>query len=670
MVAAVPAALTAVLAARLWCSGLPQITVEHDMAILELFTRNVFHGGQLLGAYSRFGFHHPGPLLFYLFAPAYELGGQSFSALLATAVTVNAACVGTISTLVWRTGERPLALWLTVCLSLYLLYLEPDVLCSAWNPHLAILPYALTVVAFGCWLAGQRWALPIGAVAGSIAVQAHVSFVVPMAFVLVGAMVIVLGRASMKRPPMGGVSWTGLRAPVAAASGLAGMLWLPVVLEQLLHSPGNLTRLLEFAASAPSDHTFGEALAAVTSWSGAFVLAPAGWASRTPLSDHAVVATHAVTALLMVLLAALFCDRSARTQIHRMLGGVALLSLVGAIVVTSRINGPMSDYLVRWTSLHGPLLGTVVLGWLHTRFLDGRPGARASRRIALIVPLLVIALASAGLLGKTIRFESLGNVSQRPQYQRLEQLVRKVDARLAELDAASPRFHSGDPDCLYDLGGIALQLVKRGYRVSSAPQLEFFLGPAMARPDADSVVVLAAPAVVQELATGAGREPLDTGGPCAVLVARELLPIGATVVFGRASDQLFISSGFYGRERGRGGTFRWSQGDRSSLLIPMAKTQDARVEIDAAPFPLAGHTQQLQLHVNGHALATLEMTPGRATYRWRLPAALVQEQTQLELTFAYTASPHTLGRSDDRRRLAVQFFTLRTIPADRLSVAR
>jgi hypothetical protein len=36
-----------------------------DYAALELYTRLAAQGRQLLGPYSRFGFHHPGPAYFY-----------------------------------------------------------------------------------------------------------------------------------------------------------------------------------------------------------------------------------------------------------------------------------------------------------------------------------------------------------------------------------------------------------------------------------------------------------------------------------------------------------------------------------------------------------------------------------------------------------------------------
>ena len=45
-----------------------------DIALTELFTREAAHGRLIVGPYSRFGWHHPGPTCFYLLAPFYAAG--------------------------------------------------------------------------------------------------------------------------------------------------------------------------------------------------------------------------------------------------------------------------------------------------------------------------------------------------------------------------------------------------------------------------------------------------------------------------------------------------------------------------------------------------------------------------------------------------------------------
>jgi len=49
----------------------PEIVVSDDLAVAELYTLRASRGQQLVGSYSRFRFHHPGPAQFYFLAPFY-----------------------------------------------------------------------------------------------------------------------------------------------------------------------------------------------------------------------------------------------------------------------------------------------------------------------------------------------------------------------------------------------------------------------------------------------------------------------------------------------------------------------------------------------------------------------------------------------------------------------
>ena len=52
-----------------------------DMAVIESYTLLASRAELLLGAYSRFQWHHPGPLYFYLLAPFYALSGEKTAGL-------------------------------------------------------------------------------------------------------------------------------------------------------------------------------------------------------------------------------------------------------------------------------------------------------------------------------------------------------------------------------------------------------------------------------------------------------------------------------------------------------------------------------------------------------------------------------------------------------------
>src|SRR4051794_6892165 len=60
----------------LWFSIGTDYLPNVDIAVFELGVRNTLHHGAFVGPYSRFGWNHPGPFIFYLVAPIYWLLGS------------------------------------------------------------------------------------------------------------------------------------------------------------------------------------------------------------------------------------------------------------------------------------------------------------------------------------------------------------------------------------------------------------------------------------------------------------------------------------------------------------------------------------------------------------------------------------------------------------------
>ena len=148
-----------------------------DHALIELGLRRLAEGQPPeVGVFSRFGWYHPGPALYYVLSVPYLLVGQRSIALPIGALVVNAACLLGVAFLVRRHRGLVSALWaLLVCL-VFLRQLEHGILVDAWNPYLPVLPFFFAVLL--CWAAlyGDRWALPVAVVVLSACVQAHVGY--------------------------------------------------------------------------------------------------------------------------------------------------------------------------------------------------------------------------------------------------------------------------------------------------------------------------------------------------------------------------------------------------------------------------------------------------------------------------------------------------------------
>ena len=81
-----------------------------DWAVLALRVDDVGGATPLVGPYSRYGWNHPGPLLYWaLAAPYHLLGREPVDLLFGTALLNGVAAAGT-AVLAWRRGRLPLLL--------------------------------------------------------------------------------------------------------------------------------------------------------------------------------------------------------------------------------------------------------------------------------------------------------------------------------------------------------------------------------------------------------------------------------------------------------------------------------------------------------------------------------------------------------------------------------
>src|SRR5437764_3658483 len=117
LIVAVPIVVGAV---RLVATLHRPFTAGGDVAFIELTIRDALHGRVALGPYSRFGWHHLGPIVFYLYAPIYWLSGQSSRALFLDSWLLNGACAIGVVLLVRRGAGETAARTAAVAFFLYL----------------------------------------------------------------------------------------------------------------------------------------------------------------------------------------------------------------------------------------------------------------------------------------------------------------------------------------------------------------------------------------------------------------------------------------------------------------------------------------------------------------------------------------------------------------------
>jgi hypothetical protein len=363
-----------------------------DYAWTELQVRDVGRHEVLVGLYSRDGWSHPGPLLFYVLAPFYRLTGGASIGLGIGALAINGAAITGMAFVARRRAGTPLALCTLLACALVLRTLGAQFAHDPWNLFVTVLPFGLMIFLTWAMSCGESWALPVGVVVTSFLAQTHVGYVVLAVPLLVwGAGGLWLSARSDREPGRR----RGLLRSAVVAAGLGIILWIPTVLDVLLHEGSNARRIVDwFTHSDLAAHSLIDGSKVVL---GQFGLPPEWLTSKrlaTVWGESAFLYASPPPVLLVpVALAAWTLWRRCRPDGPRLVLtlGLALLVSVGAV---ARTPGPVLDYRLRSTWMPA-MVAFVVTAWAGWAVIAGR-SPRAERR--WLVPGALVALAGLGVL--------------------------------------------------------------------------------------------------------------------------------------------------------------------------------------------------------------------------------------------------------------------------------
>jgi len=337
-----------------------------DIGLTELRTLDVGRHPVLLGPYSRDGWNHPGPALFYALALPYRLAGSHSIGLALGALLINALAIAGMALVARRVAGVPCMLLTLVGCAVLLRSLGPVFLRNPWNPYIAVLPFGLLVFLAWAMTCGRAWALPTGAGVASFCIQTHIGYA-PIAVPLLACgaaslVVLTVRRSGDALDERRRRSHALIRASMVAAAVLI-VMWLPAVIQQFVDSPGNLTEVVRYFdhPSAPS-HSFAEGYRAV---SGQFELTPqwlTGNLDVTPFTGEPYLLYSTSLPLLLIPLGlALWAFRHWRYSEANRLGLVLLVALIVGVFSIRQIIGPAYAYRLQWTWFLGTLAFIVVL---------------------------------------------------------------------------------------------------------------------------------------------------------------------------------------------------------------------------------------------------------------------------------------------------------------------
>jgi hypothetical protein len=390
VVAAVAFALWATAAAR----SSAAFTPTSDTAVIESFTRLAASGDLSLGPYSRFQWHHPGPIAFYAMAPGYVLGGSNTTALNASVLLVNLVVLAAAITIAIRYASPVLAIAISGSLA-WLVWRVPDLLTSPWNAHLPVLAAGAMLLAASAAIARARPALPATAVFASLAAQTHVALL-PVALAsgaaaLIGFAAMTVWSAQRRHLP---VDARSMALALALTDVTVLALWAPTLVEQLTSDSGNLGLIWKYFVE--QSHQTPPIAIAVSAWADMltgplrpdFYLAQ-GWR----FVESPVLWAEAVAGLQVCgLVAACWYAWRDRRQFDAALSGLLLVASSIALWSATRIDGDIYDHAVFWIAIIGALNIAVCVS-LAARLVLGAATGNHARTTADMVAVLAVAVA-------------------------------------------------------------------------------------------------------------------------------------------------------------------------------------------------------------------------------------------------------------------------------------
>ena len=385
-------------------TGLP----AGDNAIIEMNALDVPGNLPLVGMYSRFGFHHPGPLLFYVAAVPLRLFGPTGLAIAAGVVSFLAAAG--VLVVLYRRGGQLLTFCGAVMLLLLIRALGVEVV-NIWNPWVPILPLALAVALTWSVWGRDWWALPWLAGVVTFIVQCHVGFAATGFFLLASslgwALVHATGRAPTQWVPAAHRRPAQPRAALGVSAGVLALLWIPPLVDQLTHHPGNLSAIVDFARSGEKQVGAGTGLrilSQVVGIRGPLLRGDGLGASLVPL-DGSSAWGLVVVLVPFVAATAVAIWRRAHDAV-RLAAIVATLLPIGWLSL-AHISGLPYPYLAQWLMVVAGYLWLSAIWSVVTAFWPTAssfefvsPSQRdPERRLRALVPLAAGALLLVVLIG-------------------------------------------------------------------------------------------------------------------------------------------------------------------------------------------------------------------------------------------------------------------------------
>jgi hypothetical protein len=386
--------------------GLAVLAQKHwypilDLAMTEIRVRDVSsRHPPLIGLVGRIGplgrqGSHPGPMSFWALWPFYRAFGASAWATEVAAVALHVIAMGAALWIALRRGGIRLVVAVAALLAVLTHAYGPSTLTQPWNPYMPVLFFVVFLLAVWSVVAGDLPMLPVAVAAGSFCAQTHVPYFGLTVSLGVFATGYAAWSAYRRRKDRNAarrfVGW------LVISAGLAALLWTPPVLDQIVHTPGNLSVLSDYFRNPPEPPAgLRDAIdVLLVHLNPVRLLQPLITEDQTRTSGSIIPGAL----FLCVWVGSVVVARRMRDRALLRLHLVVAVALVLALVSMSRIFGLVWYYLVLWAWGINALM-LLATGWTAVLVVRDRLDASMRRRattVGIAALLAIMALFSAML---------------------------------------------------------------------------------------------------------------------------------------------------------------------------------------------------------------------------------------------------------------------------------
>jgi hypothetical protein len=449
-----------------------------DQATIESLVRDVGDHWLLVGPYSRFGWFHPGPALYYLLAVPYRLSGGSSGSLAFASVCLNAAAVLGILLVARRRGGMLLLLISATFVLLLVRTLGAQFLRDPWNPYITLLPLLLLVFLVWTLACGDRWALPVSVGVASFVTQTHVGYAPLVAALLVTGFLALFRHERAVAPTrvLDGSPRRSWWSTMAWTAGVVIVLWFPVVFQQIARDPGNLSELLDFFGNHGREQQYRDAWHVLALELDVWPDWLSGDSATSVIGTVDFTRALPVPVALLALVGATVVTWRARLREALRLDCIVLVAIAVSFVSLTRVVGEVYSYLVRWTWALGAATW-IAIAWSVVAWWRARDRVSiAERRVARGAALGLVAVFAVITVVDVVAAGRAGT----PEPELSAAMGRLGDAAAAALphgDGAVELRVRGGEGAYWTSAGVADVLEHHDIDVRVGPELEFAYGP-------------------------------------------------------------------------------------------------------------------------------------------------------------------------------------------------